>query len=623
MVFLPLSKPLHRKWGLAFLMFLLLIAWLQWRWPRPGPLDPVWQADAPQLTLKGRLGARVQQMSPSGCRSLLLLDLPHSGRSDLILPNCGPWQEGWRVQVQGRLQKPSSALHPLLGDGGQRMARQGIFSRLVVTRVQVLDTQQPAILRLRQHLSKKFQQAAGPEAGPLLAALLMGSAVVDLPEQLQQQFRAAGLSHALAASGFHLTVLLGLVMALVRGKSEFLQLTAGLGAMALFLLLAGPQPSVLRALLMGAAALVIKTNEERSKPLGLLMFSLFLLLLWQPAWLWDVGFQLSASATAGLILTAPRLEKHCHALIAVPLAAWLWTLPLQLLHFGVVPIYAVPANLLASPLISVLTLGSMASAVVALVLPPLLAPLVWLLQFPIQGLLLLVKIAAQLPLALLFTGRITPLLVLVFSFGLLPWLLPLHRWRFYGLMAMVVACIWQLYGLLQDQLLLVHQASGSLLIARHQARAALITTDASGYSCLRAKRLQQGLGIARLDWLVLLDPVASDAISCWKQLSGLVQTMPQGLVRSDGLSFQSMPDSPGAGILQLGLKRWGIFPQPIINSDAVPPQLDGIWLGRSPNARELIPIKAKAVWVSGMKRNNAVSTQSNWQFSGERGSLSW
>ncbi|WP_295535525.1 hypothetical protein, partial [Synechococcus sp. UW140] len=86
MVFLPLSKPLHRKWGLAFLMFLLLIAWLQWRWPRPGLLDPVWQADAPQLTLKGRLGARVQQMSPSGCRSLLLLDLPHSGRSDLILP---------------------------------------------------------------------------------------------------------------------------------------------------------------------------------------------------------------------------------------------------------------------------------------------------------------------------------------------------------------------------------------------------------------------------------------------------------------------------------------------------------------------------------------------------------
>jgi len=623
MVYLRLFQTLQRKWGIGLLLLVLLFGWLHWRWPRPDALDPVWQADGKQVQLRGRLGAPIQRLMPTGCRSLLVLDFPHSGRSDLILPKCGLWQEGWRVQVQGRLQKPSPAVHPLLGDGGQRMALQGTFSRLIVSNLEVLDKKQGAVLQLRQHLNNKFQQAAGPEVGPLLAALLMGSAVVDLPDQLKQQFRAAGLSHALAASGFHLTVLLGLVLAFVRRGKPPLRLTAGLGAMLVFLVLAGPQPSVLRALLMGVAALIIEINEERSKPFGLLLISLMLLLLWQPAWLWDVGFQLSATATAGLIITAPRLEKRCHSLLAVPLAAWLWTMPLQLLHFGVVPIYAVPANLIASPLISILTLGSIASAVLALMLPPLLAPFIWLLQLPVQALLLLVQFTAQLPLALIFTGRVSAWLALIFSAGLSAWLLPLKRWRPLGLLVMISASAYQLFCLFQDQLLLVHQASGSLLMARYKGRAALISTDASEFSCRRAGRLQQGLGIARLDWLVLLDPIATDAQTCWRQLSGLVQVLPQGVVRSEGLSFKSLPESPGAGLLQLGDRRWGVFPQPFKTSSLSALGLDGLWLGRPPSRRELALWQGVAkVWVSAEKPVNGRLPQ-HWQFTGTRGWLGW
>jgi competence protein ComEC len=585
-------------------------------------MDPVWQANGKEVQLTGRIGAPIQRLMPTGCRSLLVLDLPYSGRSDLILPDCGLWQEGWRVRVQGRLQKPNLAVHPLLGDGGQRLAQQGIFSRLIGRRVQVLDTQQGLVLQLRQHLNNKFQHAAGPQAGSVLAALLMGSAVVDLPDNLKQQFRAAGLSHALAASGFHLTVLLGLVLALLRRSKPALRLAAGLGAMLVFLVLAGPQPSVLRALLMGAAALFIQINEERSKPFGLLIVSLFLLLMWQPAWLLDVGFQLSATATAGLILTAPRLEKRCHPLLAVPLAAWLWTLPLQLLHFGVVPIYAVPANLLASPLISVLTIGSIASALLAIVLPPLLAPCIWLLQLPLNALLLLVEYAAKLPLALIFTGKVAAGLVCIFSIGLLPWLLPLKRWRLLGILMMLFTSVYQIFGLLQNQLILIHQASGSLLLARNQGRAALISTDASIFSCQRAKRLQYGLGIARLDWLVLLDPMVNDAKFCWQQLAGLVQVLPQGVVRSEGLSFKSFPESPGAGLIEFGDKRWAIFPQPVSASSFILPKLDGIWLGRSPHEKELIPASAATIWISGSNYQKD-NSPTHWQFTGERGWLIW
>jgi competence protein ComEC len=66
----------------------------------------------------------------------------------------------------------------------------------------------------------------------------------------------------------------------------------------------------------------------------------------------------------------PRLAALLAPALAVPLAASLWTLPLQLLHFGVVPLWAVPANVLATPLLTPLTLGATGAAVVGLVAPP-------------------------------------------------------------------------------------------------------------------------------------------------------------------------------------------------------------------------------------------------------------
>ena len=113
----------------------------------------------------------------------------------------------------------------------------------------------------------------------------------------------------------------------------------------------------------------------------MLLLTLNGMLLLHPAWAQSLGFQLSAAATAGLILTAPGLEQSLiqrlprrgrwlAPALSVPLAAMAWTLPLQLLHFGSTPLYAFPANLLAAPLLAPLTLSAMALAVGVLVLPP-------------------------------------------------------------------------------------------------------------------------------------------------------------------------------------------------------------------------------------------------------------
>ena len=87
----------------------------------------------------------------------------------------------------------------------------------------------------------------GPRRGSFLDALVLGSAQVQLPEEIREAFCMAGLSHALAAFGFDLFVLLGSVLMQARRWPSGLRLPLAATALLLFLCLAGAQPSVVRA----------------------------------------------------------------------------------------------------------------------------------------------------------------------------------------------------------------------------------------------------------------------------------------------------------------------------------------------------------------------------------------
>jgi competence protein ComEC len=314
-----------------------------------------------------------------------------------------PLLQGWRVQAMGVLRRPLPGAHPLLPGSAERLARQGSWSQLRVERIEVLQRPWTPLADLRRDVAHRLQQAVGPRRGGFLAALVLGSAQVQLPDDVREAFSMAGLSHALAASGFHLSVLLGSVLMLARRWPPGLRLLLAAMALLLFVCLAGAQPSVVRAVLMAAMALLIRESGHHSRPVGVLVLTLSGMLLLRPAWALSIGFQLSAAATAGLILTAPRLEQavqaclpgRCHgfaAVLCIPVAALLWTLPLQLLHFGAMPLYALLANLLVAPLLAPLTLLAMLSALLVLVGPTALLPV---LLWPVHQLAGLVMIMAS------------------------------------------------------------------------------------------------------------------------------------------------------------------------------------------------------------------------------------
>jgi competence protein ComEC len=517
----------------------------------------VHQLPAPHIALQGTVVPPLRRFAAGGCSFHLALADPFEGTSQVRWRRCQGLRPGWRLSAQGQLSQPEPPAHPLLGDGPARLARQGVFTVLKADAVEVLERQQSPLLQLRSQLAVRLTAAAGDPLGPLLAALVMGGAVVELDPGLKDDFRAAGLSHALAASGFHLSVLLGVVLSLAGRGPRSLHLSAGLIAVGLFVLLAGPQPSVLRAALMAAAALLSRSAVTRLSPLLVLLLCLGLLLLWQPAWLLHLGFQFSAAATAGLLITAPLLQRSLPAVMAVPLAACLWTLPFQLLHFGALPLYALPVNVVAAPLLSLLTLGAFASAASALLLPAMLPLLSWLLQWPAQLLLLLVSQAAALPFSQVVLGRPPLLLVGLLSVGLLPWLLGLPRHRHTGLLLLLIAGCWQWQRLSADQLLVLDVGDASLVLLRHRSRGALISSSASSTACATARRLQQGLGLPQLDWLVLLAPEpGATAAACWEQISATRAVLPHGQLQSPGLSYRSSSAQESGAQLQLGPQQW-------------------------------------------------------------------
>ncbi|WP_255801479.1 ComEC/Rec2 family competence protein [Acaryochloris sp. 'Moss Beach'] len=158
---------------------------------------------------------------------------------------------------------------------------------------------------------------------------------------------------------------------------------------------------------------------------------------------------LSFLATLGLIVTVPSLTQKLDwlppaiaSLFAVPIAAMLWTLPLQLYQFGIAPLYSLLANLCTTPFLILLTAGGFFSGIVSVVWPWAGSLLAWLLAIPTQGLIWLVTQISQLPGASITLGTISiGQLVLLYGLLVSAWLLPMWKQRIPLLITLASAII--------------------------------------------------------------------------------------------------------------------------------------------------------------------------------------
>jgi competence protein ComEC len=208
------------------------------------------------------------------------------------------------------------------------------------------------------------------ESGLLLGLLLGDDSRLD--PGLERDFRAAGLSHLLVVSGGNVAMVLAPVLAataLLR-LPRWPKFAVGFGAVAFFTILTGAEPSVLRAGVMASIALVGVLAGRPRTTASILSAAVLGLLVLDPWLVWSVGFQLSVTATAGMVALASSLAYRFGRFVPSPIAtaagatisAQLGVTPILLYHFHEVPLVTLPANLAAFPLVAPsLLLGAVAA----------------------------------------------------------------------------------------------------------------------------------------------------------------------------------------------------------------------------------------------------------------------
>jgi competence protein ComEC len=221
-----------------------------------------------------------------------------------------------------------------------------------------------------------------PKELGLAEALLIGYKD-DLDKNLVQAYTNTGVVHVIAISGLHLGLIYWLLLLLTKPlkqkKAKWLRLILILAGLWLFSLMAGGQPSILRSAVMFSVLALANVIDKRTSIFNTLALSAFLLLCYNPFWLWDVGFQLSYAAVLSIIIfykpvynwwyIGNKTQDFFWKMIAVSIAAQILTLSISLYHFHQFPVLFLLANIIAIPLSSGILLGEISLCVLSFITP--------------------------------------------------------------------------------------------------------------------------------------------------------------------------------------------------------------------------------------------------------------
>jgi competence protein ComEC len=224
---------------------------------------------------------------------------------------------------------------------------------------------QQFLFRMQVYVNQTIQRyVAGRQEQGVAEALLIGYKY-DLDKSIVQAYTNSGVIHIIAISGLHLGMIYWVLNRLLgrlkrHPTLRWLRPVLILSVLWLFTLLTGAAPSILRSAVMFSFLILGEVIGRKTNPYNMLAASAFGLLLINPFYLWDVGFQLSYAALTGIGLFSKPVEKRVYVqnrllrmlwqLAVASTAAQLMTFPLVCLYFHQFPVYFLFTNLVAVPL---------------------------------------------------------------------------------------------------------------------------------------------------------------------------------------------------------------------------------------------------------------------------------
>jgi competence protein ComEC len=219
--------------------------------------------------------------------------------------------------------------------------------------------------RTRKHLAAVIDELVpNPESRQIAVALLLGQKET-LDREIREAYAETGTMHILAVSGLHVGIIYAILLFPLKGirtkaRSRKLYLILVILLIWLYAVLTGFSPSVVRAATMFSLFTAGQMRERKPSSWNILAFSALLIISMDPAVIFEVGFQLSYLAVAGILLLQPiilkwwlppnKILEYFWQITAVSLAAQLATFPLSILYFHIFPSYFLIANLVIIPL---------------------------------------------------------------------------------------------------------------------------------------------------------------------------------------------------------------------------------------------------------------------------------
>lgn len=234
-------------------------------------------------------------------------------------------------------------------------------------------------IMIKMHTENLYRNALPEVSANLLMGIVFG-AKEQFPTNFWSDLQATGVLHVIAASGMNVTfvsaaLLYTLGFLVSRKKALFISCFG----IIFYVFLVGLQPSILRAGVMGLLCFGAGFLGRQYIAVIALFVSGYLLLLWQPNFLYNTGFQLSFMATLGILFLKPLLDQPLERFggvgelvgesVTTTFAAQLGTLPILLAAFGQIGLLSILVNALVLWMIPLLMIFGSIAAIIGLVFP--------------------------------------------------------------------------------------------------------------------------------------------------------------------------------------------------------------------------------------------------------------
>lgn len=288
-------------------------------------------------------------------------------------------------KITGRLSMPFKAGNPSQFDYGNYLRNFDTYSVLYGKEFSKIEGKKSlsenALQRINDYREKIISVHSKYLPSPnleILGGIVFGDDAVSAPEDIKKSFINSGLLHILAASGMNVAFIFSFFyffLSLFRVNYK-VNISMCILAVIIYSLMTGLGASVIRATFMLVFVLIGKLIDRDAHSISLLSFVAFLMLVYNPMFINDVGFQLSFIVTFGLLVMTPYLvrseNKYINWIIgtvSVPVIAQLWVIPIQIFYFSNISLYSVFANIMSVPILSVISFGGFISSLVSIITP--------------------------------------------------------------------------------------------------------------------------------------------------------------------------------------------------------------------------------------------------------------